>query len=281
MKKHFDDILTQDGFANVRLPNYIFDELAKSIKNKSGSTNIQQVAFAYVYLITSAFLYKYTNFVNIDNGTYIQNSDIKELLGYNRVTKSIDKVIKKNGILDDLGLTATTKNYPIRFIMNHEEKINDIPLREFVTIDELDNGDINYTTIKDIVKNRNYEIKEPLFLTTSFAHSELGTLYNVERTHDITMREFMTFVFDDELDNIDFLIYGFLKSRCKGYKDHMKAIAVYKITSAIGIDRSTFYEHLKILKQRKFIKVNHKEWKMKGDEHVSMEANEYFWKGVG
>lgn len=280
MKQHFEDIGFQDGHANVRLPNKIFDTLSKSIKNKSGSTNIQQTAFAYAYLVTTSFLYKYAYFVNIDNGTYIQNSDIKELLGYNRSTKTIDKVIKRNGILDQLGLTAPTKDYPVRYIANKQELVNGIPLREFTTIGDLDDDDISYLTIKEIVKNRNYEVKEPLFLTTSFEDSDYGTLYNIDRTHDITLPEFLTFVFDDKLDNIDLLIYGFLKSRCKGYRNNMNAMAVYKITSAIGIDRSTFYDHLDRLKKRKFINVNHKEWKMRGDEHITMEANEYFWLGV-
>jgi hypothetical protein len=280
MKKHFEDIGYQDGNASVRLPNSIFRDLSTSIKNKSGSTNIQQVAFAYVYLVTTAFLYKYAHFVNIDNGTYIQNSDIKELLGYNRSTKTIDKVIKKNGILDELGLTTTTKDYPVRFVMNPEENVNGIPLREFITIDELNVNDINYTTIKGIVKNRNYEVKEPLFLTTGYEGSDYGTLYGIERTHEITLKEFMAFIFDEGLNNIDFLIYGFMKSRCKGYKDNMKAMAVYKIVLEIGIDRSTFYEHLESLKKKKYIKVNHKEWKMKGEKYRDMEANEYFWLGV-
>lgn len=280
MREHFEGIRYQDGKAGIRLPNNIFKNLSTHIRNKNGSINIQQVAFAYTYLITTAFLYKYAHYVNIDNGTYMQNADIKELLGYNRITKTIDKVIKKNGILDNIGLTSTTKDYPIRFVMNPTEEINGIPLREFVTISELDVNDVNYNTIKGIVKNRNYEVKEPLFITTEYDGSDYGTLYNIERTHEITLDEFISFVFDEDLSNIDFLLYGFFKSRCKGYKDNMKAMAVYKIILEIGIDRGTFYDHLEKLKNKKYIAVNHKEWKVKGEKYRDMEANEYFWKGV-
>jgi hypothetical protein len=281
MIEHFEELKHQDGKTNVRLPNNIFRCLSTNIKNKSGSINIQQVAFSYVYLITNALLYKYAHFVSIDNGTYIQNSDIKELLGYNRGTKSIDKVIKKNGILDELGLTLTTKEYPIYYTINPQEKINDIPLREFTTINERsDVNDINYSKIKKIVKNRNYEIKEPLFITKEFEDSEYGTLYNIERTHEITIKEFITFISDNELNNIDFLIYGYLKSRCKGYRGNLKAIALYKMVCEIGIDRSAFYDHLELLKKKKYIAVNHKEWKMKGEKYKDMESNEYIWLGV-
>jgi hypothetical protein len=280
MKEHFKGIEYLYGKASVRLPNSIFRDLSTTIKNKKGSTNIQQVAFSYVYLIAVAFLYKYAQFVNVDNGTYIQNSDIKELLGYNRTTKTIDKVIKKGGILDELGLTTTIKDYPVQFVTNPMENINDIPLREFITITDITDDDINYTIIKGIVKNRNYEVKEPLFLTHGYGNSDYGTLYSIERTHEITIKEFMEFVFDEEVGNIDFLIYGYFKSRCKGYKDNCKSMAVYKLVLEIGIDRSTFYNHLNVLKNKGYIDVIHKDWKMKGNTYKDMEANEYIWKGV-
>lgn len=262
------------------MPNGIFRDLSSNIKNKKGSTNIQQVAFAYVYLVTISFLYKYAHFVDINNGTYIQNGDIKELLGYNRITKTIDKVIKKNGVLDELGLTGSTKEYPVQFLIHHQNTVNNIPVRDFVTISELDANHPNYTIFKETVKNRNYEIKEPLFLTTEYYDSDYGTLYSIERTHQITLDEFMHFIFNEELDNIDFLLYGFFKAKCKGYENDMKAIALYKIVSEIGIDRSTFYKHLELLKEKQYIYVSHKDWKMRGEKYSDMEANEYYFKGV-
>lgn len=111
MYEHFEGIKKLYGdSANVQIPNDIFKLLSSKIKNKNCSTNIKQVSFAYLYIILVSFLYKYTNFVYIDNGTYIQNTDIKELLGYSKTTKSIDSIIKKNGILDNIGLTITTKH---------------------------------------------------------------------------------------------------------------------------------------------------------------------------
>jgi hypothetical protein len=129
MYKHLENIgyLYGDG-VSVQIPNGLFKDLSACIKNRNGSTNIQQVSFAYAYLVIIAFLYKYAHYIDIDNGTYIQNADIKELLGYSKTTKSIDNVIKKNGILDMMGLTETSKDYPIQFTINNNEKINNIPL---------------------------------------------------------------------------------------------------------------------------------------------------------
>lgn len=281
MEQHFKNIKRKHGNASVRLPNGIFRDLSETIKNKGGSTNVQQVAFAYVYLITIAFLYKYAHFVDTSNRTYIQNSDIKELLGYSRTTKSIDKIIKKNGVLDELGLTLSTKDYPVTFELLHSEKINNIPMREFTTIREIDVNTYNYNTFKEIVKNRNYEIKEPLFLTEEYYGSDYGTLYSIERTHQITIDEFLSMIFGNE-NCIDFLMYGYFKSKCKGYPNNMKQIALYKIISEVGMDKTTFYAHLNLLKEKGYIAVTHKDWSMtKRKKGEDGDANEYYFKGIG
>jgi hypothetical protein len=254
----------------VQIPNGIFKDLAKNCKN------IQQTSFAYAYIIVIAFLYKYTHFVDIDNGTYIQNADIKEFLGYNRTTKSIDPIIKKNGILDEIGLTATVKDYPIRFVKNPTETINNIPLREFVHISDINNDDVNYTLIKSIVKNNNYTVKEPVFFFNY--NDEGGTLYDYANTHKIRLRELMAFVHDDNLNNIDFLLYCFFKSKCHGYKDHTKAIGLHIIIGNLDIGKDAFYGHLNTLKDKQYVEVNHKGWVMGSKD--SLDANEYSFKGV-
>lgn len=279
MRPHFENIQYLYGDCAIRLPNDIFRTLSTSIKNKSGKTNSQQIAFSYVYLIAIGFLHKYAHFVDMDKESYIQNSDIKELLGYSKTTKSIDKIIKKDGVLDELELTATTKNYPVGFSVNRHESINKIPLREFTYIQDCD--DTLSDLMRAVVKNRNYEVKEPLYMTVGSSESEYGTLYGIERTHAITIDEFLTFLKDDELDNIDFLIYGYIKSRCKGYPQNMKAMTIYKMVLEIGIDRSTFYSRIPLLKERQYIAVTHKPWKRKKEgEEIKMEANDYYWLGV-
>lgn len=277
MEKHFRNIEYLYGDARVQIPNSIFKGLSTAIKNKNGSTNIQQVAFAYTYIITISFLYKYAHYIDIDNLSYIQNNDIKELLGYSRTTKSIDAVIKDGGILDMMRLTETIKNYPVCFDNHPSDYINNIPIREFTTIDDLEDSDSRYKMIKDIVKNRNFVVKEPLFLTNAFDDSEYGTLYDYGKTHTITIEEYLKMTFDTGVDNIDFLIYGYFKSRCKGFKDNMKQLSLNKITSDVGMDKSTFYKHLQILKEKKYIDVNHKGWRTSLE---NIELNEYFWKGV-
>lgn len=273
MYNHFRNIEELYGEAYVQIPNGIFHDLSGSSKN------IQQISFSYVYLITIAFLYKYAHFVDIDNGTYIQNSDIKQILGYNRNTKTVDKIIKKNGTLESLGLIKTVKDYPVE-VEYTDEEINGIRMREFITINMIDTNATNYNIIKSIVKNRNYEIKEPTFM---FEYKdEIGTLYNYDKTHRITLKEFMKFVYGDEgFDNTDFLMYAYFKYKCYGLKNDMNQIALYKIVCELGIGRDSFYIHANNLKGAGLLRVGHKGWRASKKEYdQEIEANEYFFKKI-
>lgn len=281
MNEHFEKIRFLYGDdAMIRLPNNIFRVLSTSIRNKNGDCNSQQVAFSYAYLIAVGFLYKFAHFVDSDTNTYVQNNDLKQLLGYSKTTKSIDIIIKKDGVLDSLKLLETKKDYPLFFNLNHEEMINRIPLREFTMLSHLDSEDSYLKIVKSIVKNRNYEVKEPLYLTTGNDEEEYGTLYNIKKTHGITIREFMKFVEDEELDNTHLLIYGFLKSRCKGYPDNMNSLTLYKTTGEIGIDKTTFGTRIKFMENRNYISVSHKKWKRKQEHHIDMDANDYYFHGI-
>lgn len=278
MYEHFENMKKSYGDnIYVQIPNSIFKKLSTHIKNKNGSTNVQQSSFAYAYTVVVAILYKYAHFVDIDNETYIQNADIKELLGYSRTTKSIDSVIKKCGILDEIGITKTTKSYPISYFIDSNEKINNIPMREFVTICDIDENFLGYDLIKGIVKNRNYEIKEPVFLFEQ--DGENGTLYDYSNTHTVTLDEVLKFIKDDNLDNIDFSLYCFLKSKCKGYRNNSNSISLNVITSQLGVGFDALYSHLNKIKEKNYVDVNHKGWRARGDSRL--ESNVYTFKGIG
>lgn len=275
MIEHFKNIEYLYGDdAYVQIPNGIFRNLSTNIKNKNGSTNVQQSSFAYAYLVCVAFLYKYAHFVDVDNGTYLQNTDIKQVLGYSKLTKSIDGIIKKNGILEEIGLIQSTKDYPVSVNYINDD-IGNVRVRDFVTINMVDESFPNYEEIKSIVKNRNYEIREPRFL---FEYDgDIGTLYDYSNTHRITIKEFMEIIYSDNYDNIDFMLYGYFKSRCYNYKDNTRSIPLLRIISEIGIGKDAFYKHLEIIKEYELVEVEHKPWVM-GDGEA--ESNEYRFLGV-
>lgn len=275
MIAHFKNIQYLYGDdAYIQMPNDIFKNLSRNIKNRSGSTNIRQSSFAYVYLVCIGFLYKYAQFVDLNNGTYIQNTDIKQILGYSKSTKSIDHIIKKNGVLENIGLIKTTKNYPVSVIYG-EDEYNNLKIREFITINNIDKDSIIYNKVKSIVKNRNYEIKEPTYMFEY--NGNIGTLYDYSNTHKITINEFIKLVYDERFDNIDFMLYFFFKSRCYNLnKSNTKLISLMQIINEIGISKDSFYAHLKIMKDNKILSVIHKEWINDGEG----ESNEYSFIGI-
>lgn len=275
MIAHFKNIQYLYGDdAYIQMPNDIFKNLSRNIKNRSGSTNIRQSSFAYVYLVCIGFLYKYAQFVDLNNGTYIQNTDIKQILGYSKSTKSIDHIIKKNGVLENIGLIKTTKNYPVSVIYG-EDEYNNLKIREFITINNIDKDSIIYNKVKSIVKNRNYEIKEPTYMFEY--NGNIGTLYDYSNTHKITINEFIKLVYDERFDNIDFMLYFFFKSRCYNLnKSNTKLISLMQIINEIGISKDSFYAHLKIMKDNKILSVIHKEWINDGGG----ESNEYSFIGI-
>lgn len=275
MIAHFKNIQYLYGDdAYIQMPNDIFKNLSRNIKNRSGSTNIRQSSFAYVYLVCIGFLYKYAQFVDLNNGTYIQNTDIKQILGYSKSTKSIDHIIKKNGVLENIGLIKTTKNYPVSVIYG-EDEYNNLKIREFITINNIDKDSIIYNKVKSIVKNRNYEIKEPTYMFEY--NGNIGTLYDYSNTHKITINEFIKLVYDERFDNIDFMLYFFFKSRCYNLnKSNTKSISLIQIINEIGMGKDAFYAHLKIMKDNSILSVIHKEWVNGGKG----ESNEYSFIGI-
>lgn len=275
MIEHFKNIQYLYGDdAYVQIPNDIFKNLSRNIKNRSGSTNIRQSSFAYVYLVCIGFLYKYAQFVDLNNGTYIQNTDIKQILGYSKSTKSIDHIIKKNGVLENMGLIKTTKNYPVSVIYG-EDEYNNFKIREFVTINNINKDSIIYNKVKSVVKNKNYEIKEPTYM---FEYNDsIGTLYDYSNTHKITINEFIKLIYNERFDNIDFMLYFFFKSRCYNLnKSNTKSMSLMQIINEIGIGKDAFYAHLKIMKDNNILSVIHKEWVNGGEG----ESNEYSFIGI-
>lgn len=274
MIKHFKNIQYLYGNnAYVQIPNDIFRTLSKNIKNKSGNTNIKQTSFAYAYIICVSFLYKYAQFVDINNKTYIQNTDLKQILGYSKTTKSVDYIIKKDGVLEKIGLLKTVKDYPVSVMYGDE--YSNFKIREFITLSMMDKSHPTYKIIKNIVKNKNYEVKEPVFMFEY--NGGAGSLYDYSNTHRVTIKEFIKLICDEKLDNIDLMLYFFFKSKCYNLnKKNTKSIPLLQITSDIGIGKESFYHHLKIIKDKGMLAVNHKGWISNGRG----EPNEYRFIGI-
>lgn len=92
----------------IGIPNGIFEQLQSLVSN--GKLKKQHIGFAYSYIYLQTYLYRYAKYEH-----FIPTpSDIKVLFGYRNDNKTLDYIIKKNGVLEeDVSLLITTNDFPI------------------------------------------------------------------------------------------------------------------------------------------------------------------------
>lgn len=93
--------------SSVGIPNYLFNQLNLLVKQKKLKSQHIGFAFSYIYFITYMARYaKYDCFLP-------STKQIKEILGYSATNKTIDYIIKKDGLLDKAGITKTIDDFPV------------------------------------------------------------------------------------------------------------------------------------------------------------------------
>lgn len=231
------------------MPNNTFYSFGESIND------IRSRSFGYSYYILNAVMFKYASYVDLNNNSCIKVGDFKEALGYRADNKTVNKIIKKNGILDNMGASETIEDFPIFFELNNvnEEGIN------FTYFSELRREDDVYHYISAIVRNKNYSVKIPLYLFNY--DGELGTFFNNYRnTYTVKVSELYSILFDMKLTTIETYIYFYLKSECYGMNNNSKYIPLEKILSTLKMSSKTFYKGLESLKNYGLISINHRGW---------------------
>lgn len=218
------------------IPNEIFSDF-KSLGEKGSS----HVAFAYSYYYLISWLYRYAKYGNkkIDVGM------IKEILGYYSKNKKIDYLIKKDGVLDQLGYTFSDTDYPIGW--NYDESLS------FTMLSDLDDDSKKMLRID---RGRNYKIKVPVKGIWRDNESEKegyenGTFYEIENTHMIPFEVFMECMEDEELGVIGFYLYGYLKYRCQWHGEYNSSVE--RIAEDVGMKFKATEKYLKLLHDRMMI----------------------------
>lgn len=163
------------------IPDNLFRMLKDNIKPN-------HITFAYSYYCMVTYLYKYAKYkVHLYN-----NEDIKELLGYHKLTKGLDYLIKKNGLLEQLGLIKTVKDFPIDY--------------------HYKNGSTHYIMYSESeekkIMSRKYSVKFPINLDSS--------------THKIPVEVFLFCISQEDIGCNGFYLYS--------YMDYMSTNKKYSIT---------------------------------------------------
>jgi hypothetical protein len=228
----------EENESHLYMPNEIFSDL-KVIHNKGSS----HIAFCYSYYYLISWLYRYCKYGQLD----IDVKMIKDILGYNSTYKKLDYLIKKNGIIDEIGYTSSSTDFPYSWDFND----GDI---EFNMFSELD------TEVRKVIlkrKGKNSKIKLPTKGLWRSDESEEdghydGTFYNVSRTHLVKFEVFVKCMGNKDLGCIGFYLYGYLKLKCQWYQgDYKKSID--KIAEETGLSTNTTEKYLSLLEIHKLI----------------------------
>ncbi|MCY9738198.1 hypothetical protein M5X17_31385 [Paenibacillus alvei] len=223
---------------NLYLPNEIFADFNENISSS------RHVAFAYAYYYYIVYLYRYCEYAC--NAKIMTQSQLKEDLGYSPSQKSLDYIIKKNGLLDRMGYTASTKDYPVSYSINDS-------ILEFRTISQC------ATTLNRGKLHKNLSIKIPIksFHRTNGSKVEQlldGTYYEFENTHKVSPATFFDMMKDnDEYGVMAFYIYGYLKWKSDIYRGGYD-VTERQLADDLKIDKGTLKKYLKNM-DGKYIRV--------------------------
>ena len=197
--------LYQRYFKKDRAENFVnmdinIFKVLKEASDKGLIKNAPHKAFTLSYLWLVSYLWKYSKYGDME----ISTKDIKEILGVSAIEKRMDYLIKKNGVLDSVGLLETTRNFPIHTDFSGDSGI------KITQLSDLDDG-----IAKEYLKryNSRYTCKKPL--TQYGREGKVGMLFSKDDTLPISVLEFTRIVLCGDLGVDGFIVYSFLKLKSK------------------------------------------------------------------
>ncbi|MBB3109100.1 hypothetical protein FHS18_001152 [Paenibacillus phyllosphaerae] len=245
----------------IYLPNEIFDDLKMNLDRTSSS----HLGFAYCYYLLISYLYRYCKYET--DGVLLKQDDLKELLGYARKNKGIDYIIKDGGLLDNIGYTESTSDYPIAW-----EFAEDVTELSFYTIKDLKLSQAMSVSIN----MRNYKIKRPVKAFKRYSFDELltGTFYDISNTHCHNMELFFK-ALESGIGVIGYYIYSYLMRMnsmyVNGYDEAWDALCI-----KTGIPSNTLNRYIHKLEENRFITVTrHTAFSLKNKGKKNL-ANSYY-----
>lgn len=269
------EVLQIDGKeSKVFMPNEIFEDLQNEMKDSS------HIAYAYSYMYLSHFLYRNCKYFNVQ--TVLDNNVLKQILGYSKSNRTMNYITKKGGLLDDMGYTESTKNYPItwefkkesdeelEFTM-YEDMKEEMPLppKMFFLKHPVKALDERVINVVEYDENRN-KVNVELEL--------MGTFYDVEQTHSVDFEVFMFCMSKKELGVIAFYLYSWLKHKNDIFGGY--DVPMTKLSDETGINRRTLIRQMDLLKGHKMIDFQHnQEFFVVGAFKEDRKATTYYTNG--
>jgi len=225
-KKHHRDLV-------VRLDIGIFQEI-KQMKLKS--VNHRGYIFGFMWLTH----YLWRHGMHLERDFTIK--DIKTILGRSPVDKHIDYITKRKGLLDELGYTEYSIDYPVN------ANIDGDGILQFTMLSDLD---LEHQKQVKSFKARGYNVKKPL-LGYQRSRGKGGLFFSKEDAFDLSVEEYVRCM---QIDVDAFYLYGWIKMRQKLMGNSKVGIRTSDFKEVTGYGEVKIRELLKSLEAQELIKV--------------------------
>lgn len=207
----------------IQMPNEIFEDL-----NKTDFKNFNHKCFAYAFYYLCCYLYRNALY-GMNTEQYSQQNIIKVFTGNKTI---VSYITKSDGLLDQIGYTRTTTDYPVACYM--------------------DNGILEFSMIKDLRKRMpklkvshspRFSIKQPIKALVRFNGEDLtGTFYSYQNTHKIDINRFIDIISDDQLGHIGLFIYGYISMMCARFPQGFQ-ISNEALSEIVGCGEKTIRKY--------------------------------------
>lgn len=246
------DIRFNINHSDIFMSNHYFD-IIKELNQLKGLKSTH-MGFVYSYMYLQTYMCRNTVY-----DYFIPTvKEIKEILGYSPIQKSLDYIIKKDGLLDSEGVTITDNDFPLICQYRKEED----SLLFYLASDV-------HPTLKDYRDMHNVSLTTTYkFPVLSFYDSHKrddikifygddgGTFYDVSDTTNIRFEVFAYCMSNKEIGDTGFYLYSYIKHMNDLHGDDYKATAS-TISNKIGIPERTIKKYLKSLKSYNLIDTIH------------------------
>jgi hypothetical protein len=233
---------------NIQMPNEIFDDFRKCDKFKSWKHR----AFSYCYYYLINYIYRNALY-GVNTEEYGRDATVGFLTSR---TDPFSYIIKRNGLLDNLGYTESTKDIPVIFYMD-----NDILEFEFYDYSILPTG------AREL--NRNFWIKKPVLSFHRMDDEFLdGTYYDFQSTHLVGVKDFVAITQDESLGYVGLYLYAYLKMMCVRYKEKGFLISNKTLGRFLDCNERTVIRYTKKLEEKGYIESKRTFYKPSKSEKV-------------
>ncbi|WP_121664499.1 hypothetical protein [Metabacillus litoralis] len=240
----------------IFIPNEIFDDLLNVNEIRNG----MHIALAYCYYCLISYLYRYCIYGNI-LADYLNQPNLKKILGYSVINKEIDYIMKRNGVLDAIGYTRTVTEIPISviYIDAFGNALNfGIDSRPF---DFEEVFEMEFRFLNEFEKPK-FKIKYPvkafervIIMDCEEVDSD-GTFFDIFYTHPFDMRVFLHAMRHDDIGTVGFYLYQFINR----HENHSIQITLENLEKRTGIIGRTLDRYLKKLEAYNYIEVIHQDF---------------------